>query len=561
MKKFSDLIDTSLAPPLLLALMAFVAALPLFTPGWFWTHEEFSPLWRVIALAEEMRAGDLYPRWLSASYLGKGSPFFNFYSPALHFIAAALYAAGLPILASIKIILGLLFFAGAWGMFLWVRRHAGLTGGMIAAILYLFVPYHFVDLYVRGAFAEFSALAAFPWVFIGIDRIIDEPDRSLGIIATACSTAALLLCHQLSALMIAPFAVLYGFDRLRHKGFSMKRFGKLCLALFIAAGLSAFYWLPVIAEKKYLKDFSAALTTGGYNYANHFVWPSQWVSLAWGFGASVPGQADGMSFQIGPLLLICAVITFGVSFFMKKNGRRFALLTGCLGLAGVFLTSDYSSFIYRTVPALPMIQFPWRFLGPATLFLAASGGALGSLAVVERFKLLFIVILSVLLLFLSRDQRALNLPNVPISDLYATSMMKMQWIGSANAEDEYLPIWADRDIVYQRIDIRPLAHAGDITGVTSGGKKMAFVFTGIEPMSLVSIPWFYYPGWQAMVDGVPAPLATTPEGFICVSLPAGEHAVRVSFESTWPRKTGWTLALLSLSSLAVWSVYRVRKDR
>ena len=140
---YKPLEHSSIVFTLLAVLTLFVSA-PLFIDGLFWTHEEYNVIGRIIALAEEMRAGDYYPRWLSHSYRWKGSPFFNFYSPAYHFTSAYLHKTGFSLLASMKIPLGILFFIGAWGMYLWNRRHYGSTGGAIAAVLYLFAPYHFV---------------------------------------------------------------------------------------------------------------------------------------------------------------------------------------------------------------------------------------------------------------------------------------------------------------------------------------------------------------------------------------------------------------------------------
>jgi uncharacterized membrane protein len=72
----------------ILFCLSFVAASPFFAEGWFWTHEQLSPVGRVIAVTDQLRHGDFYPRWLSSTYMGKGSPFFKFYSPGFYFTVA-----------------------------------------------------------------------------------------------------------------------------------------------------------------------------------------------------------------------------------------------------------------------------------------------------------------------------------------------------------------------------------------------------------------------------------------------------------------------------------------
>ncbi len=163
---------TTLFILLLLAILSLVSSVPLWSVDWFVSHENIDLIERVIAYTEEIRHGDIYPRWLSLTYYGKGSPFANFYSPGFYLLSAWLHSLGLPLLISLKIPATLLFFAGSWGMYLWTRPHFGNIGSVAAAIVYLFTPYHFVNIYVRGAFAEFAALAVLPYLFWAIDRTI-----------------------------------------------------------------------------------------------------------------------------------------------------------------------------------------------------------------------------------------------------------------------------------------------------------------------------------------------------------------------------------------------------
>ena len=80
-----------------------------------------------------------------------------------------------------------------------------------------------------------------------------------------------------------------------------------------------------------------------------------------------------MGFQIGYALLLFLMISLGCLIFSKEM-RRFGIATLCLGLFGLFMTSASSSAIYEIFSPLQYLQFPWRFLGPATLFLAAFSG-------------------------------------------------------------------------------------------------------------------------------------------------------------------------------------------
>jgi hypothetical protein len=70
---------------------------------------------------------------------------------------------------------------------------------------------------------------------------------------------------------------------------------------------------------------------------------------------------------------------------------------------------------------------------------------------------------------------------------------------------------------------------------------------------------FHLPGWQAFLDGRPAPTYPSGElGLVSVDLPAGTHALEVAFGRTPARTTG---ALLALASAVVWGLLAWRGGR
>ena len=56
-----------------------------------------------------------------------------------------------------------------------------------------------------------------------------------------------------------------------------------------------------------------------------------------------------------------------------------------------------------------------------------------------------------------------------------------------------------------------------------------------------------FPGWEARIDGAPAPIATTPLGFMSLEFPAGTHAVDFEFTRHTPaRRAGLVVSVLAL---------------
>jgi hypothetical protein len=75
---------------------------------------------------------------------------------------------------------------------------------------------------------------------------------------------------------------------------------------------------------------------------------------------------------------------------------------------------------------------------------------------------------------------------------------------------------------------------------------------------VVSIAWA--PGWQARLDGDPAPVYRVNHALLGVYVPAGEHTVHLEYS---PRgwQWGWPISLLTLCGLGVWSVMARRARR
>ena len=67
-----------------------------------------------------------------------------------------------------------------------------------------------------------------------------------------------------------------------------------------------------------------------------------------------------------------------------------------------------------------------------------------------------------------------------------------------------------------------------------------------------------FPGWEAEVDGVAAPIKSTPTGFIALEFPAGTHEVVLTYTRHTPaRRAGLVVSVLSLCALPL--MFRKRR--
>ncbi|HSN16121.1 MAG TPA: 6-pyruvoyl-tetrahydropterin synthase-related protein, partial [Anaeromyxobacteraceae bacterium] len=545
---------TTWAAVVVLAALATACCSPLAAPGWFASHESIRPIARALAAYHEVAAGDPYPRWVQDAYFGKGAPLFDFYPPAFSFLVAWAHALGVPLLLAAKGILFLLFVAGAVGLFRWVRPHLGHYPALVAAILYLFAPYHFVDLYVRGAVAEFTSLAAFPWLFLAIDRLVGG-SSSRGFAALALSSAAIVLSHFLGALMIAPFAVAYAVVGAAHTKAAWRALGRVAAGASLGAALSAFFWLPALAERSALSpERLERSVTGYYTPQEHFVLPAQWLDPAWGFGPSAfEGFPDGMSFQVGLLLLGAVAASLALLRWFAKADRRFVLLSVAMGAAALWLTTASSSPFYAGGP-LRWVQFPWRFLGPATLFLAAAGaGFARPLAAARAWAGPAVAAATaVLALAVSAPQRTVE-GTIPLADdrvAIEAAVAEDPWSARFGNEDEFLP--RDGNVVSSFM-MRGGATLGGLgvkaDFVQANRLDVTFGVSAPDGEGVAYVPWYQFPGWKVTLDGREWSFVPGPEGILAFRVPEGSHVARVYFGTTPVRVAGWGLAALGLLAL------------
>jgi uncharacterized membrane protein len=161
---------TIVAIALLLTLPAILAPIKLhdsFWIDWVWVDQ----------FGEQLRQGNLYPRWLPASHGGLGSPVFYYYPPLSFYPAGLLAALGLAPETAIVATFGLAFAGSGAAMFLWAR---GWTNHPLAAALFFMAaPYHLADFYGRGALAETCAIALIPLLALGLKRVAEGKGPAL----------------------------------------------------------------------------------------------------------------------------------------------------------------------------------------------------------------------------------------------------------------------------------------------------------------------------------------------------------------------------------------------
>lgn len=356
---------------LIVLVLSFWAIKPFFISGFFPMHDD-TQVARVFEMGKMLQGGVFPVRWVPDLGYGYGYPIFNFYAPLAYYVGGVFMLLGLDALMATKIMMVLgIVLAGIFMYFL-AKEFFGELGGAVSGLFYVYAPYHAVDIYVRGDAAEFWAYAFVPLAFLGIYK--------KNVILGAIGFAGLILSHNLTAMMVAPFLlieILINYYIL----FKKKKFSIInsSSAIFILGLLlSAFYWVPALLEMKTTNIMSQI--GGGANFRDHFVCIGQLWTSQWGFGGSAKGCIDGMSFMIGKLHISLALLSIFILIYLKFKRKYFNNIyhLSIFSIAGflisIFLMLDISRFLWEIIPPMAFFQYPWRFLILASFFSSLLSG-------------------------------------------------------------------------------------------------------------------------------------------------------------------------------------------
>lgn len=548
---------------LILFVVCLFALLPLFHVGFFTIHDD-EQIGRLQQMFLVLSQGQIPPRWIPDLGFGYGYPLFNFYPPLVYYVGSLFHVIGFSYINATKMVIALGFLLSAATMYMWVKKQYGVIAGLFAAFLYTYAPYHSVDIYVRGALSEFFSWIFIPAIFWSMDQLF-ETNKKKYIVLFAIFYALLMLSHTLVMLQFAPIFGIYALFLLFSNRKDIKRkIISLSFALLLGLGLSAYFWLPSIAEKSYTM-VDSILTTQLANYAIHFVCPIQLWSGPWGYGGSVAGCVDGLSFQLGKIQTIVAALGILFSFYYVKKKKNLPITVSAVFLFSLFMTLPYSKFIWDKVSPFWYIQFPWRYL----LFTAVGSAFLGGVMisfVQKKFGIYsaigIVLVLSGLAIFQVRNYFQPQ-KYLPVSDNYYTSKEALQWYVS-HLSYEYVPKQVatrlsaldTTKLLIGKSDLPKQSYqpiSGSITvheeeNIATLKKYAVTVYnTKTSKGAVLQINTYNFPGWQVMVDGkVVTSRIINPLDLIRFPLSEGNHVVTVQFVNTPIRLFANIVTILSL---------------
>jgi hypothetical protein len=544
---------------LLLALAA--ASLPAAAPfligeGLPRTNDALPHLFRVVALDRMVQAGQLLPRWSPDLVHGYGYPVFNFVPPLSHWLVEAIHLLGPPVTAAYRIAVFVHFWLAAAGAFFLGRHWFGHAAGWVAALAYIYSPYLLYDAHVRGGLPESQALALLPWLWLGLAQAADGKRRWIAFAALAF--AAAFLSHfpvMFQATLLLGIWMALGTWR---AGWHWLAGPVLGIGLGIL--LTAFFWLPALTEIGYTQ--ATRSISQGYAYTDNFLSLRQ--LLAW---PHIPADPALINPPVVRALPTAALVLAGAGFLwawrrLHGERRRQAQVWLVLLLVSVWLVTPASRLVWEYLPFLSETLYPWRFLGMASLAAAILLGIPMDLIWQQtgHSEWLLAAVTAVLVIaavpWLYPPREAVS-ADPKLGELLQFEMPPL-FIGTTTL-GEFLPRWVEElpDTSALRSEHRAsgdaerLLPADGVHFQRRGGPAWDSTYdVTVEKATVLTYRQFYFPGWRATLDGEPIPIEpSVPEGLITFRVPAGSHALQLTFGSTPARTAGWAVSALGAAGM------------
>ena len=528
----------------LILLVTAIPVLPMILLGYHWGHDLDIHLESWMEAQAQFHQGILFPRWASEANYGFGEPRFIFYPPASWALGGML-GLFLPwkIVPAIYIWLTMLLAAAAMRTLAanWLPPPAD----MMAALLYALNPYMLVSAYVRCAYPEMLASAVFPLFLWGCFQIERDTRKAFAIIAI--SFAAIWLAN-LPAGVIAGYALVCVLVILSVIQRSIRPLIYGSAAALAGLGLAAFSLIPAAWEQEWV-------------FIDAVVRPNQLPTSNFLFSPFGVANMYKFNHQLSPLavLLIVGAIASAIAARRMRYGNPrvwWSLTILCL-LSG-FLMFPVSALIWRTLPELRFVQFPWRWLFPlctAAAFLLAFAAIQSNRKRILWPALAFALIAVDATIIYTKHPYPHFVDKIAESfhsgHGYAGLLEYTPLPSKGHSLPKDAPVIAPVDPQPQEADgKRPSVYAE----VWSPEKKV--LAAELPQPTTVNLKLLAYPAWQATVNGRPAALQHNPEtGQLMVLLPAGASRTEIIFARTWDRTAGIAISIVTSAGLiSFWQV-------
>ena len=423
---------------LILGTIAIISSIPVLMDKLILGHDIKFHIVRIASVAAELKNGQFPVRMMSEMCNGYGYANSLFYCDIFLYFPAILYNMAMPLQTCYSIYaVSVNLVTAAVAYYAFSRIANSRRAGILGAILYTLSTYRLINLHVRAAVGEYTAMVFLPLIILGMYRIYtsDRP-KCKDWLPLALGMSGVILCHILSVEMISVFLILFCIVYIP-KTLNIRRLLAILKAAGLTLALTAWFIVPFL-ESYTSMDTAVSdsniqwIQAKGINLLHLFC--NYDHDLMYYDGSSTHGILTvGLSILVGiaiMLLYLYERVKWKDAPDHKQSKAVSPLL--CFGILGIAFSLVYFpwSKIQSTLLSLPgsigdtlarligSIQFTWRFLAIATALVVA--GTVIALALLKKYNpkiekivsavLLLSVVFSVFSFYLDLTDFKPNLP-------------------------------------------------------------------------------------------------------------------------------------------------------
>lgn len=367
---------------------------------------------------------------------------------------------------------------------------------ILAVVLYTLMPYRFTNIFSRGDLGETLALTFWPLVIAGMYHVLLGDRKKWYFLVLGFS--GVLQSHILSAAFVMGFCLVSCLVFIVDV-WKEKRYLEICKAAAFTILLNLWFLVPFLYY--YFKEDLGTEILRWSGYFEQSINPSnltQTISLY-----------DKKYFTLGLPLLGCVGIGILYLVCEKKENKtkldRYLIYLFVLGCILTYMTTGYfpslemrkSEFLNSI---MTMLQFPWRFLGPAcTCFLFVGAFWLSKSEILKPYKnLVFALLIGLNLL------TVLSVPSdnshMPYDDAAATASKGHDSKMAANIGIFYPHEWRLGGIVDERLTtsviVSDLNHVS-VSNYNKEGTKAQVTYIADANETYLELPILNYSGYRA----------------------------------------------------------------
>ena len=366
----------------ILALGASLLASSLIVTPFFWLgspsgHDITFHAGSWLDAAGQWKEGIAFPRWAEWANQGFGEPRFIFYPPLSWMLGAGLGFV-VPWNAVPGVFVVLVQTLAGMCAFAFARRVLPERAALFGAFCYAANPNALLIVYLRSDFAELLASAVFPLLFLvafELGGTLENRGRSLarGIGLFGIIFAVVWLSNA-PAGVLASYSVTLLFVWAAVTEKSRLPLARGAAGIALGFGLAAFYIVPAAYEQRWV-NITQALSTGLLPQEN-FLYTKTGDPEHNLFNWVASSTAVLMIFLTGAAALAARRAMMDEEEHNEKRKLWGALLL--LSAAATVLMFRVTAILWKVLPELRFVQFPWRWMSILAVVFAVFLGAAAS---------------------------------------------------------------------------------------------------------------------------------------------------------------------------------------